>query len=311
MGNLYWDPSNLLQIASDEDEHANIQCVGKSQRAFGSRCSWPILDSERATARRLLLELASMMPSEVSASKLDQLAAVCLCQYHPHLRQETIERWFAVVKRAAKQYEYLQRSAVEEQDKKLIADLSALITGGKSTLEESSQVIQMVKDTVSDLEREKALLQRRLQTSGNVAKVLRCVGDFWESRVAFLRRENYGFGEKVRALFRENETLRTTNNLIDHQLRSASTKMVDLNDEIRRLGGEFKLQGQSLRQSYVKLQRERDRGITLQNKVTTMEQRILVLEKDMSMCWLHGFCAWINRQLQMLAAFAVFRASRR
>ncbi|KAI0193328.1 hypothetical protein EV127DRAFT_489311 [Xylaria flabelliformis] len=311
MGNLYWDPSNLLQITSDEDEHANIQCVGKSQGVYESRCRWPILDSERATARRLLLELASMMPSEVSASKLDQLAAVCLCQYHPHQRQETIERWVRVVKRAAKQYEYLQNSAVEAQDKKLIADLGVLIAGGKSTLEESNQVIRMMKDTISDLEREKALLQRRLQKSEIVVKALRCAGDFWQSRVVFLRRENNGFREKVKSLFGENEKLRTSNNSIVHQLRSASTRMVDLDDKIRRLGGEFKLRGQSLRQSYVTLQQERERGLILQDKVTTMEQRIIVLEKDISMCWLHGFCVWISRRLQMLATFIVFRASRR
>ncbi|KAI0863067.1 hypothetical protein F4860DRAFT_522634 [Xylaria cubensis] len=311
MGNLYWDPSNLLQITSDEDEHANIQCVGKSQGAYESRCRWPILDSERATARRLLLELASMMPSEVSASKLDQLAAVCLCQHHPHQRRETVERWVRVVKRAAKQYKHLQKSAVEKQDKKLIADLSAFTTGEKTTLEESSQVIKMVKDTMSDVEREKALLQRRLQKSEIVVKALRCAGDFWQSRVVFLRRENNGFREKVKSLFRENEKLRTSTNSIVPQLRSASTKIVDLNDEIRRLGDEFKLRGQSLRQSYVKLQRERDRCLTLQDKVTTMEQRIIVLEKDVSMGWLHGFCAWINRKLQTLATFVMFRASRR
>ncbi|KAI1733432.1 hypothetical protein F4680DRAFT_463835 [Xylaria scruposa] len=275
MDNLYWDPDNILQIIFDEEENAEFQCVGKTQHD-GSRCRRTVPHFEQETAYELLFDLASTMPGKVLEIQLDTLAAICLCQHHSHQRQETVERWVGVVNRAAKQYEYLQRSAVEEHDKKLIADLSVLIAGEKSTSEESSQVIQMMKDTMSDLEGKKASLQEQLQNSRNVVNALNSMCDFWESMVGSLRGDIKWYTETIKTLVRQGEEF---NNSIAHRLRSAGMEINGLDDKVQRLGTEIELRDQSLQQSRIELQQERDRCLILRDKVAAMEQRIMILEK--------------------------------
>ncbi|KAI0446816.1 hypothetical protein F4803DRAFT_502604 [Xylaria telfairii] len=338
MGELYWDPGNLLQITSDlDDEHADIQCVGRAMRAYGSRCRWLIGGVEQATVHNLILDLASTMPSEVSTSKLNDLAAVCLCQYHILLQRfQTVERWTGVVKRAAKQHEYLRKRAIEEREEALITDLHLLPLGGRSTVGEPSQFIRIVKDVIS---RENGSLRSSLRVTELSMQTLQGTNDYLEERVASLQSENDilkqdvaplqaekndslkqdvaslqaendCLRQDVECLERENKELCINHNSAIDQVRSADAQMINtLRDEILRLGGEIGIRDQSLLRSRVELQEERGHGLTLHDEVTTMGQKIVSLEADISACWLHAFCTWINRQLQALTNFALRRGS--
>ncbi|KAI1757314.1 hypothetical protein F4782DRAFT_482307 [Xylaria castorea] len=98
------------------------------------------------------------------------------------------------------------------------------------------------------------------------------------------RRSEDEFRERVKFLQRENREHYISHDSIVDKFRSVSINMYDPLDGIQHLGGEIELRDQPLQQSYIELQQERDRSLTLQDKVTTIEQRIVVLEKNISTC---------------------------
>ncbi|KAI0486037.1 hypothetical protein F4859DRAFT_468675 [Xylaria cf. heliscus] len=260
---LYWDPGNLLQIISDEDEYVGIQCVSRTRRVNGA------------------IELASMMPSETLTNKLDHLADPCLCPFHLDQKHSTVERWITVVKRAAKQYNYLQKSAVEEHNKTLISDLYMLRTGGELALGESNQFIRIVKNIMLSHDGEAALFQERLKIAKIMVKVVQAAKDML--RIS-LQTDNNDLREEVESLRRKSEELCISQKSVADQFQSASTKINTLYSEIQCLSHEIEARDQSLQQSHVELQKERDRGSTLQDRITTMGQRITVPEADISTC---------------------------
>lgn len=103
----FWDPGNLLQITSADDHGSyDIKCIGFARSKNNARCRWTVHDS--SSIYSLLEGMAQKKPANITRDQLRELAQLCLCTgYHFGQVQEVVQRWTAVVERAAKEQERL------------------------------------------------------------------------------------------------------------------------------------------------------------------------------------------------------------